>query len=152
VNERIKEVALKIRREFFLEGACHMTEREAVEFAKRLVTELTKDQKPVAWRCSEPKEGYARFSPSEMDEWNIPVFDSPLLQDAEEITRLRAELDKSQQDAEQMRQDFCAAINHAISIGMEADVFLRCWNEGDWKGCAEFGFEPSAELKGEASE
>lgn len=36
-------------------------------------------------------------------------------------------------------------IGHAINLGLEADQFLRCWNEGDWDGCREFGFEPDVE-------
>lgn len=47
---------------------------------------------------------------------------------------------------EQVRQDFCAAIDHAISLGLEGADFLRCWNEGDWDGCAEFDFVPSEQL------
>lgn len=33
-------------------------------------------------------------------------------------------------------------INHAITLGIDADQFLTCWREGDWAGCREFGFEP----------
>lgn len=41
-------------------------------------------------------------------------------------------------------QDECnRVINHAIEQGIEASVFLSCWQEGDWSGCAEFGFEPN---------
>lgn len=43
-------------------------------------------------------------------------------------------------EVEKVRSTFCAVINHAIGLRLEADAFLRCWNEGDWAGCAEFGF------------
>lgn len=51
----------------------------------------------------------------------------------------------SEMRLEQVRSTFCAVINHAISLGLGADGFLRCWNEGDWAGCAEFGFHVDAE-------
>lgn len=34
-------------------------------------------------------------------------------------------------------------INHAIEQGIDAEVFLHCWRQGDWEGCAEFGFAPN---------
>lgn len=42
-------------------------------------------------------------------------------------------------------------INHAISLGLDADQFLSCWREGDWAGCREFGFEPDIECINEGS-
>lgn len=40
-------------------------------------------------------------------------------------------------EAETIRKSFYAAIDFAISEGLEADTFLRCWNEGDWRAIAE---------------
>lgn len=57
--------------------------------------------------------------------------------------------DRFMNSEEQMRSDFCAAINHAIGLGIDAAIFLQCWNEGDWDGCRDFGFEPSAAMKGQ---
>lgn len=65
-----------------------------------------------------------------------------------ENERLKEELAEAKKDAEQMRSDFCAAINHAIRLGIEGDIFLLCWNEGDWESCAEYGFTPSNTLRG----
>lgn len=52
----------------------------------------------------------------------------------------------SEAQVEAMRRDFCAAIEHALGEGLEAATFLKCWNEGDWEGCREFGFTPSQHL------
>lgn len=35
---------------------------------------------------------------------------------------------------------FNTAINFAITLGIEASVFLECWREGDWETCRAFGF------------
>lgn len=43
-------------------------------------------------------------------------------------------------EIENVRNIYNAVIQHALSLGFEADAFLHCWNEGDWEGCAEFGF------------
>ena len=41
-----------------------------------------------------------------------------------------------------IKQIYNRVINHAITLGLDADQFLSCWREGDWAGCREFGFEP----------
>ena len=46
-------------------------------------------------------------------------------------------------EQESVQDEYNRVINHAIEQGIEASVFLRCWQEGDWSGCAEFGFEPN---------
>lgn len=51
---------------------------------------------------------------------------------AEWLTELKAHRDAA--------NEFNRTINFAIDIGMEADQFLRCWREGDWEGCKEFGY------------
>jgi hypothetical protein len=43
-QEKIKEIALKIRREFFTEGKVLFTEKEAIEFTERVVAELSKKE------------------------------------------------------------------------------------------------------------
>ena len=42
---------------------------------------------------------------------------------------------------EDVRDTFNRVIDHAVDLSLEADQFLRCWREGDWAGCREFGFE-----------
>lgn len=67
--------------------------------------------------------------------------------EALEIKQLRAELCRVTGERDELlvgAQAFCAAINHALSLGMEADAFLLCWNEGDWDGCREFDFPEEA--------
>lgn len=49
-------------------------------------------------------------------------------------------------NAEQMRADFCAAIDHAVTLGCAGAEFLRHWNEGEWDACREYGFTPSKAL------
>lgn len=53
----------------------------------------------------------------------------------------------AEQPAEQepVRTEFNRVINHAIEQGFEASTFLRCWREGDWSSCKEFGFDPNTE-------
>lgn len=46
-------------------------------------------------------------------------------------------------EQESVQNEYNRVINHAIEQGIEASVFLRCWQEGDWSGCAEFGFKPN---------
>lgn len=42
--------------------------------------------------------------------------------------------------------EYNRVIEHAIKLGVEAAPFLHCWNEGNWAGCREFGFEPNLEV------
>jgi hypothetical protein len=42
--------------------------------------------------------------------------------------------------------EFNQVINHAIKLGIDADVFLSCWREGDWDGCKEFAFDAIAKV------
>lgn len=42
---------------------------------------------------------------------------------------------------EDVRKIMSEAIAHAISLGTEAEGFLICWNEGNWDGCREYGFD-----------
>ncbi len=48
-------------------------------------------------------------------------------------------------------QIYNRVINHAISLGIDADQFLSCWRVGDWAGCREFGFEPDIECINEGA-
>ena len=57
------------------------------------------------------------------------------------ITTLRAALAEQPAEQESAQDEYNRVVNHAIEQGIEASVFLRCWREGDWSGCAEFGFE-----------
>jgi len=59
------------------------------------------------------------------------------------ITALRTALAEQPAEQESVQDECNRVINHAIEQGIEASVFLRCWQEGDWSGCAEFGFEPN---------
>lgn len=59
------------------------------------------------------------------------------------ITALRTALAEQPAEQESVQDEYNRVINHAIEQGIEASVFLRCWQEGDWSGCAEFGFEPN---------
>ena len=59
------------------------------------------------------------------------------------ITALRTALAEQPAEQEPVQDECNRVINHAIEQGIEASVFLRCWREGDWSGCAEFGFEPN---------
>lgn len=63
------------------------------------------------------------------------------------LTQCGEQLAASQAQKAQQSADFCDAIGHAISLGLDAHIFLKCWNEGDWDGCKEYGFEPSATLR-----
>ncbi len=56
---------------------------------------------------------------------------------------LRTALAEQPAEQESVQDEYNRVINHAIEQGIEASVFLRCWQEGDWSGCAEFGFEPN---------
>ena len=64
-----------------------------------------------------------------------------------ELEQLKLQLAVSQAREVQQSADFCDAIKHAISLGLDAHIFLEYWNEGDWGGCKEYGFEPRAALK-----
>ena len=44
---------------------------------------------------------------------------------------------------ESVQDEFNRVISHSIEQGLDAAEFLRCWREGDWSGCKEFGFEPN---------
>ena len=59
------------------------------------------------------------------------------------IAALRTALAEQPAEQESVQDEYNRVINHAIEQGIEASVFLRCWQEGDWSGCAEFGFEPN---------
>jgi hypothetical protein len=37
-------------------------------------------------------------------------------------------------------EEFNRAVQFALTLGSDAHPFLATWNEGDWKGCAEWGF------------
>lgn len=45
------------------------------------------------------------------------------------------------EQVEDVRKIMGKAIEHAISLGTEASEFLTCWNEGNWDGCREYGFD-----------
>lgn len=59
---------------------------------------------------------------------------------------LRQQLAEKDAEMRKMQNDFCKAIDHAISLDIEGVYFLSCWNDGDWDTCREFGFEPSDAL------
>lgn len=40
--------------------------------------------------------------------------------------------------------EYNRVIDHAVTLGLEAADFVRCWREGNWEACREFGFEPAS--------
>lgn len=67
-----------------------------------------------------------------------------LRRDVVKYSKLNALLDASDRLSnspdDNANQEFNAAINHAISLGLEGIDLLRYWREGDWDACSEFGF------------
>ena len=62
--------------------------------------------------------------------------DRDLDKHSEAIHALRAALADQPAEQEPVQDECNRVINHAIEQGIEASVFLRCWREGDWSGCA----------------
>ena len=67
-------------------------------------------------------------------------FDAGVPDLEETIADLSAKLAEAEEVHDKASKEFNAAINHAISLNLDAAAFLYAWREGNWKGCKEFGF------------
>ena len=94
---------------------------------------------PIAWMYCQ--QGHWHFTDDKRDWYDAPGIETVIPLGNFDVI---GELTKKRDDLQQGLQCFNEALDFAIKQGLDGIEFLRCWREGNWNGCREWGFPEEA--------